>query len=277
MPRVEAPAFTPKGYQDRLKPRSIAVNARIATIACVVGALFLGVAWWQLGSSPEAMPAPAPKVAEPAGQSAQERRERTDTLAEMQSELAAIAAERGQPLPPSEVESAQPPGFDSSALAGSGTSPREIERARERDEEAGRQEALRRWRALLREAESAADRGDARLNRRSLRDSLDELREDLGDEEFDRQLYEAGEVNRVQIRIRGLERPNARGGLAEGDLILSWNGQNVYKPADVHAAAASVEPGAQVPIVYERNGQVLTSVIDGHYVGMLLNGISVEP
>ena len=42
-------------------------------------------------------------------------------------------------------------------------------------------------------------------------------------------------------------------------------------------AAASVEPGTRVPIVYERNGQVLTSFIDGDHVGMLLSGISVQP
>jgi hypothetical protein len=97
-------------------------------------------------------------------------------------------------------------------MAGSGTSPRENERGREHDEEVRREEALLRWGALLSEAGQATDRGDTPVDPRNLRESLDELHEDLGDEDFDRLLYAAGEVNRVQIRIRGLTRPNARAG-----------------------------------------------------------------
>ena len=261
------------------------MNARIAIIAGAVGAMVLGVAWWQLGSSSEAVPtsapapapAPAPKIAGPAGLSEEERQERTETLAEMQRELMKTATERGQSLPLSDVESRQLDGFDASAMAGSGVGARENARDRKHDEEVRREEALLRWEALLREVARAADSGDTPVDRRSLRESLDELHEDLGDEDFDRLLHAAGEVNRVQIRVRGSTRPNARAGLAEGDLILSWNGQSVYRPLDVHEAAASVEQGEQVPIVYERNGQVLTGVIDGDYVGMLLVGIHVEP
>jgi hypothetical protein len=75
------------------------VNVRITIIAYAVGVLVPGVTLWRLGSSPEAAPAPAPKIAGPAGLSEEERQQRTDALAEMQGELMTTAAERGQSLP----------------------------------------------------------------------------------------------------------------------------------------------------------------------------------
>jgi S1-C subfamily serine protease len=159
-----------------------------------------------------------------------------------------------------------------SAMAGTGMSARQIDSARRRIE------ALQSEKEKLRQEASATGRGLAPTHLEGVRRGLSEIREDLGDENYERPLYAAGEDNRVAIRKVMKRSPTARAGLVAGDVVLSYNGQNVYAPMDLHELARATRgTNERVPITYERNGQVFTGLIKAGDIGALLIGVSVRP
>ncbi len=107
-------------------------------------------------------------------------------------------------------------------------------------------------------------------------DTVD-LRQDLGDELFDRYLYAAGEDNRV--RVDGII-PGSVGemaGLQPGDLIESYAGEPVLTFSDLRDATTGGERGELVQVRLRRGGQILDAWVARGPLGVQLDSATAEP
>lgn len=161
--------------------------------------------------------------------------------------------------------------FDEEALIASGVSEAEIERLRERFDEAEMGELYIRDRATR----------EGWLNRPRFRKSLDKhrstVREEFSDDDFDLMLYASHRRNRVAAQhvLRGS--PGAQAGLLRGDIILSYNDERVFSPRDLQHATTTVPVGSPVSMRVQRGGQELTLYIPGGPIGTKLTRKSVQP
>ncbi len=81
-----------------------------------------------------------------------------------------------------------------------------------------------------------------------------EFRATLSDSEFDRVLYALGKPNRVRVRdvLEGSSASEI--GLRRGDIILSYDGQRLFKPIELLTNSSAGMSGESVPIDILRDG-----------------------
>lgn len=85
------------------------------------------------------------------------------------------------------------------------------------------------------------------------------LREELGDEEYDRYLFATGQPNRVQIRDVIDGSPGQKAGIQAGDMILSYDNVRVFSMRDVVRQVQEGSAGVSVPVrVRRENGNEST-------------------
>lgn len=126
-----------------------------------------------------------------------------------------------------------------------------------------------------REGYSDTDRLDQELD--ALSDERPNLRSELGDDAWDRYLYEAGRRNRVSIAsvIPGSTAEVA--GLQVGDTVLAYSESRVFTPNDLQEATQSGSRGEPVVVLIERGGsQQIMDVVRGP-LGVTLSRQRVEP
>ncbi len=112
--------------------------------------------------------------------------------------------------------------------------------------------------------------------RRIEEDSVD-LRQELGDEVYDRYLFAAGEDNRV--RVDGII-PGSVGeiaGLQPGDLIESYAGEPVLTFADLRDATSGGERGELVQVRVRRGEQIFDTWVSRGPLGVQLESARAEP
>jgi hypothetical protein len=87
------------------------------------------------------------------------------------------------------------------------------------------------------------------------------LREDLGDDAYDRYLYASGGSNRVRIRevMRGSAAEAA--GLANGDILLSYDNQRIFSFDDLRRSSYAGEPGDTVVLEVRRADNSVSQLI----------------
>jgi hypothetical protein len=91
--------------------------------------------------------------------------------------------------------------------------------------------------------------------------SRQRLREELGDEAYDRYLYANGTPNRVRIR-RVLPGSAAQlGGLEEGDVLLSYDGARLFTFEDLRLASYQGEPGDSVVVEIRRSDGLISQAV----------------
>lgn len=83
------------------------------------------------------------------------------------------------------------------------------------------------------------------------------LREEIGDDAYDRYLAAAGEPNRVRVEDVMMESPAAVAGLQRGDLVLRYGDARIFAPADLVAETRVGTAGEWVPLEVLRQGQRL--------------------
>jgi hypothetical protein len=107
-------------------------------------------------------------------------------------------------------------------------------------------------------------------------DSVD-LRQELGDDVYDRYLFAAGEDNRVRVEgiIQGSVGEMA--GLQPGDLIESYAGQSVLTFADLRDATSGGERGELVQVRVRRGEQVFDTWVARGPLGVHLDSAMAEP
>ena len=82
-----------------------------------------------------------------------------------------------------------------------------------------------------------------------------ELRDDLGEEPYDRLLYAAGQNNRVSVRYVMKRSPGEEAGLRAGDVILRYDATRVFSARDLMRATTQGEAGVSIPIDLQRAGK----------------------
>lgn len=104
-----------------------------------------------------------------------------------------------------------------------------------------------------------------------------ELRNEIGEEAYDRLLYASEQNNRVLINDVLESSPAQEIGLKPGDVLISYDGTRVFSRRDLRVATRQGEPNDRVPLHVERNGQVLELEIPRGPLGVHLGANSVMP
>ena len=98
------------------------------------------------------------------------------------------------------------------------------------------------------------------------------LRERLGDADFEKYLTAQGSQASVTVREVIGTSPANRAGLRPGDQILSYDGKRVFGMNDLRSMAFSGDPGEDVIVDIERNGQRMQLVLPRGPLGITGGG-----
>lgn len=212
-----------------------------------------------------------PKLAELRDALAAERDARRSLEAEVALLRAAIAGDGAGETEAEAVGGADEPGDDAAsgagaALAGGDDAPRWFDAARLR--EAGVSEAEI---ARLRERFEAYEMEELRLRDTASREGWlrrpryavelqrmrSALREELGEDEYDRMLYATGRNNRAIVSDVLGNSPAASSGLRAGDAVLSYAGQRIFDMRELSRATTRCAAGTTVELRVQRGAEDL--------------------
>jgi hypothetical protein len=98
------------------------------------------------------------------------------------------------------------------------------------------------------------------------------LRERLGDAEYEKYLMAQGSQAAITVREVIGSSPANRAGLRPGDQILSYDGERVFGMSDLKSMAFSGDPGEDVIVDIERNGQRMQLVLPRGPLGITGSG-----
>lgn len=83
------------------------------------------------------------------------------------------------------------------------------------------------------------------------------IRDEIGDDAYDRYLFALGQTNRVRIDDVMAQSPAAQAGLQTGDMIVSYGDTRVFGPDELVAQTRDGTAGESVRLEIIRNGQRL--------------------
>ena len=98
------------------------------------------------------------------------------------------------------------------------------------------------------------------------------LRDRLGDADYEKYLTSQGGQASVTVREVIGESPANRAGLQPGDRILSYDGKRIFTMNELRSMAFSGEPGEDVIVDVERNGQRMQLVLPRGPMGITGSG-----
>lgn len=139
-------------------------------------------------------------------------------------------------------------GFDEDALRSLRIGEGDVERLRERYDALALQELYVRNRAA-REGWAHQPRLAERL--RQLRQGV---RNDLGDEDYDRLLFAAGRNNRVIVAGVLPNSPAERAGIQRGDVVVAYGDRRIFDGRELTRATTAGKAGAWTALEVRRNG-----------------------
>jgi len=113
--------------------------------------------------------------------------------------------------------------------------------------------------------------------RREIQARVDEFREQLGEDTYDRLLYALNRPNRVQIVNVMQDSPAQQNGLNAGDMIISYNGARVFTTQEMQELASGGDPSAWVLLEISRDGEPLNVYMPGGPLGIRLTTGRVLP
>lgn len=98
-----------------------------------------------------------------------------------------------------------------------------------------------------------------------------EVRHSLGEPGYDAYLYANGDPNRVSIRELLTGSPAGTAGLRVGDVVLRYDGKQVFTTRELQNATAAGRSGENVPVEIERDGQSMTLYVPRGPLGVYLD------
>jgi hypothetical protein len=87
---------------------------------------------------------------------------------------------------------------------------------------------------------------------RELQNAVEELRDEVGDDAYDRMLYTLGRANRVVVRDVIQHSPAAQYGLQGGDQIIEYDGQRIFASNELSSLITQGSPGVMTLVRVRR-------------------------
>ncbi len=255
----------------------------LAAITAVVGVAVGFAAGRQFPST-----APPPAPASPAASDTPERpalaaelQQEREARAALEQEIVALRAELeaspSNPIedPPSDAIDADPSpntdddadpaaeGFDGDELLAAGVPAREVERLRDRFDAFELD-------LLYLQDEANRDGWDADRLRRERRALRQQLRAELGDDDYDAMLFAAGRRNRVVASDILAGSAAEQVGIRAGDAILQYGDERIFDALSLLRATREGEAGELTEIRLEREGRVVRVFVPRGPVGIRL-------
>lgn len=137
-------------------------------------------------------------------------------------------------------------------LAAAGFTPQQVEHLRRREAEAQMRQVELDDQAR-REGWANTPRHMEEMSR--LMNAGNGLRQELGDDAYDRYLHATGRPNRIAVGNVIPYSPAAQAGLQPGDIIVSYGGQRVFSPMQLNDQRSAGIKGAPVTVEIVRNGE----------------------
>lgn len=103
------------------------------------------------------------------------------------------------------------------------------------------------------------------------------IRDQFGDEAYDRYLYASGRSNRIRVQQVMLDSAASQAGMRSGDVLLRVDGRPVYSNRDLLAAARTGNAGELVQVELLRDDQRVTTYVPRGPLGVRTRGTRVEP
>ena len=103
------------------------------------------------------------------------------------------------------------------------------------------------------------------------------LREELGDDQYDDYLFNSKQSNRVRIISVMLGSAAEQAGLEKGDIILSYDNNRLFTWSELKQATAEGELGEYTSINISRNGEVFSYSVPRGTLGIQMGATRLSP
>ncbi len=103
------------------------------------------------------------------------------------------------------------------------------------------------------------------------------LRDELGDDAYDRYLYVNGQVNRVKIASVMMGSAAEQAGMKAGDLVLSYGQRRVFQWGELKRDTGKGELGEYVNVDILRDGELMSLWVPRGPLGVRLGSARVDP
>jgi hypothetical protein len=103
------------------------------------------------------------------------------------------------------------------------------------------------------------------------------IRDELGEEGYDRYLFSLGQTNRVRVDDVMSGSPAADAGLEVGDMILRYGDTRVFRPDELVAQTTAGQPGEMVRLVVIRQGNLISVDVPRGPLGLRINAAQSMP
>lgn len=110
-----------------------------------------------------------------------------------------------------------------------------------------------------------------------INEGVEQLRTELGDNDYDRFLYATGRPNRVLVRTTLTGGPAQEAGLQPGDAILSYDGSRVFDTRSLVTMTQGGSFGTPTSIEVERDGERLVLYIPRGPLGLNMRSSTQRP
>ena len=104
-----------------------------------------------------------------------------------------------------------------------------------------------------------------------------DLRNEIGDEFYDRYLYQTGQNNRVAVSSIMSGSPAEQIGIQNGDVILKYNNQKIFDWKEIRQVTAKGELGEYVMVDILRDGEVINMMLPRGPMGVKLETTRINP
>jgi hypothetical protein len=111
----------------------------------------------------------------------------------------------------------------------------------------------------------------------SLAEQRVSVRDELGDDGYDRYLFALGQTNRVRVADVMADSPAADAGLLFGDMIVRYGDDRVVAPDELVEHTRSGTPGEMVPVVIVRQGELMTIQVPRGPLGLRIDAAQSTP
>lgn len=103
------------------------------------------------------------------------------------------------------------------------------------------------------------------------------LREDLGDDAYDRYLFANGQTNRVRVTSVMVGSSAELAGMKDGDLILTYGQSRIFEGLELKNATSEGELGEYVNVDISRDGQQMSLWVPRGALGVRLGATRIKP